>query len=102
MPGKGDISGLAGWVNEPYRQDQVLAALRSLEPPVLIRQLIDETGLPRQVVQRVLGRFVNKGIVTRRKVPITAIGFVGRRPGGAWRRAPVARLTYIYTLVEGR
>lgn len=87
------IARLGDHVNEPYRQDEVLAACRGLAEPFILREVVGATGLPTHVCHRVLGRLVKKGVFARIKVK-TALNHVtgGRwgklkfRPGGAQHR----------------
>lgn len=88
-----DIRHLAGYVRKPVCKDAVLAALRRLDPPVLLRQLVAETGWRKEAVNSVLMRAHGKGIVTRTKA---LVSYTNPRSGLGWTR-PV----YAYTLVEG-
>lgn len=93
----GDITPLLPWLNEPYRKEEVLAAMRELQPPSLLREIAERADLPIYTVHRVLGRLVKQGVATRIKVRVayTLTGGRGRlnRPGGKIRNV------YAYTLV---
>lgn len=95
------IARLAGYISEPYRQDEVLEAARALQPPFLCREIATATGLPLEVVNRVLTRLVQKGILTRSKAAMTVSGgVVGRLPGGAVRRGSYIKRCYLYSWAE--
>lgn len=75
------IRHLAGYLNEPYRKEEVLAAARTLVQPFTLTDLRAVTALPRQMINRVLTRCVDQGILTREKA---------------------AGTIYLYSFVEGR
>jgi DNA-binding Lrp family transcriptional regulator len=99
VPRNTDTSYLKGWLNPPYRKEEVIAALRELQPPVLMREVASHTGLPRWVCSRVLTRLVRQGIATRFKVRISYRLTGGRGkldiPGGKTMNV------WAYTLVAG-
>jgi Fic family protein len=93
------IARLAGWVNEPYRKNEVLAAARKLQPPFLLREIVQATKLPPHTVSRVLTRLVRQGVLTRSKARMTTTGLVG---GGRY-SAPhgtVIRSQWLYSWAE--
>lgn len=84
---------LEGFINEPFRQDEVLAACRGLVEPFILREVVGATGLPTPVCHRVLSRLVKKGVFVRFKVKVGYRQVTGGRwgklkfrPGGAQRR----------------
>lgn len=75
--------------NPPVVQDQVIAYMEQMCQPLLLREIYRPLGLPRYIVQRVLGRLHSKGVLTRYKIPDD-----GRGPG------VFARWCYLYSFAE--
>lgn len=102
----GDLSRLAGFLNEPYRMEAVVAAARGLQPPFILREIVQASGLPTPIVHRVLGRLVKKGLFTRFKVKATFDGLTGANRYGSThpklRKIPGGRkvLVWAYMPVE--
>lgn len=98
MPNKGDIERLRPWVEEPYREEQVLAACKRLPQPFLLREVVAESRLPVWLVQNPLTRMVKKGILTRRKVPMSYPHYTGGQGGrrGRCRMIPGGRQRRVY------
>jgi hypothetical protein len=71
MTAKAYRSNLGDWENPPIIQDQVLAYMDSLGAPVLLREVYRPLGLPKEHVNRVLGRLHAKGVLTRWKIPVS-------------------------------
>lgn len=94
------IDRLAGYLNEPYRKEEVLAAARELQPPFLLREVVAATGLPKWTVHQVLRRAVKQGILKCCKARMTSTGLVG---GGRYNapRGPIQRDVWLYSWAEG-
>ena len=58
------------WLNAPTVQDAVVATLFSADQPLLLREVAIETRMPISSVNRVLGRLLRKGLVSRYKIPV--------------------------------
>lgn len=70
MQGRLISENLGDWRHAPVVQDAVIAYMEQLDCPALLREIYVPLGLPRQVVNRVLGRLHAKGLLTRYKIPI--------------------------------
>lgn len=104
MPNRGDISRLAGWLSEPYRKDAVLAAAKTLQPPFLLREIVEASGLPTPIVHSILGRLVKQRVLTRAKARIsyptvTGAGKKGLQPV-RWIPNGRQRRVYLYSWAD--
>lgn len=76
--------------NAPVVQDAVLAYIDQLASSFTLRDLYRPLGLPRMIVQRVLGRLHAKGVLTRYKIPVQLHRYDRRTqsivPGGSTRQ----------------
>ncbi|MBV1687446.1 MarR family transcriptional regulator [Novosphingobium sp. G106] len=81
-------NNLGEWANQPIVQDQVIAYMEQLGAPALLREIYRPLGLPRQTVNRVLGRLHAKGVVTRWKIPVDS-----HRPDPKTRTAMLGAVT---------
>lgn len=93
-------SRLEGYIPEPYRQEEVLAATKMLAEPFILREVVAATGLPTPICHQILSRLVKKGIFTRFKIKVGYTQVTGGRwgklkfrPGGAQRRVYAYRRT---------
>ena len=64
------VANLAGWLNEPYVKNAVIAVLERSGQPMLMREVADASGYRVRSVNRVLLRLHKKGLATRYKLPI--------------------------------
>jgi hypothetical protein len=81
------LAQLEGYINEPYRMEEVIEAARTLQPPFLCREVVQASGLPRMVVHTRLTRLVKKGVLTRCKAMMTVPGAFG----------PYTKACYLYS-----
>jgi hypothetical protein len=88
---------LSGWINEPYMQDRVVAALRAAEHPLTLREVAETASVPLRPANRVLYRLYRKGSVTRYKLPLQRHAFCRKR----WKCVPYAatRMLFVYRWV---
>ena len=70
MPSEVRRSNLGDWQNPPVIQDQVIAYMESIAAPMLLREIYHPLRLPKEIVNRVLGRLHAKGVLTRYKIPV--------------------------------
>ena len=63
-------TNLGEWENPPVIQDQVIAYMQSIAAPMLLREIYHPLRLPKEIVNRVLGRLHAKGVLTRYKIPV--------------------------------
>lgn len=86
------------WRNEPYRKEPVLRALREARQPLLLREVVDRSGVASVLAANVLRRAVKKGVVTRRKVKMTTHAFCRTN----WKILPskARRLMWLYYWVD--
>lgn len=93
------IEHLEGWTSEPFRLEAVLEFVKTTPYPVVLKEVVQGTGLPIWRCHTSLSRLVKKGLLTRQKVKRAYHGKVnGRRevvPGGA------IRTVYQYRYVGG-
>lgn len=96
--GSGNIEWLAGYVSEPYLQNRVLAACRTLPGPFILREAVQASGLPAHKVRLRLERLVKKGILSRSRTNVACPQFDFHKrewvPGGR------IRSVYLYSFVE--
>ena len=87
------------WLNEPYRQDAVVAFLKSAEWPVLLREVAEGCSIQLSTANRVLLRLHAAGQATRHKLPMQRPGYCHKlkavTPGSA------TRMLFAYSRVEG-
>lgn len=86
---------LRGWLNEPYMQDRVVAALKAAEWPRTLREISNAADVPLRPANRVLYRLWKKQLVSRYKLPMQRHAFCRRR----WTCVPNAarRMLYVYS-----
>lgn len=97
----GDISLLAGHIPEPIRQNEVLAAARTLTQPFILREVVAATGLPTHIVHRVLSRLVKRGTLTRFKIKSPYPQFTGCYPAHRkWIPGGRIRNVYAYRFAD--
>lgn len=88
----GDLSLLAGHLHEPTVQTPVMEFIKKAEAPLLFREIVQATGLPRSSVHRVVRRMLLKGVLGRYEstqtyhLPVTNKS-VRAKPGAAIRKA---------------
>jgi predicted transcriptional regulator len=91
-------ANLTPWLNEPVVQDAVVAVLTREPRSYLLREVVEECGIPVDSANRVLRRLHLKGFVERYKLPIQRHAYRHRRkkcvPGGA------RRMLYVYSWIE--
>lgn len=91
-------SNLGEWENEPVVQDQVIAYMEGMRQPLLLREIYRPLGLPRYIVNRVLGRLHAKGVLNRYKIP-DRWHRPNLTPGNGFQRA-VTRHCFLYSFAE--
>lgn len=86
---------LLGWLNEPYMQDMVVAALGAAQRPLTLREVAQAADVPLRSANRILYRLWKKQLVSRYKLPMQRHAFCRRR----WQCIPNAarRMLYVYT-----
>jgi predicted ArsR family transcriptional regulator len=98
MPGEAMRNNLGEWQNPPIVQDRVIAYMDSIGAPMLLHEIYHPLRLPKEAVNRVLGRLHAKGVVTRYKIPVQ-----GHRPD-RWRGVAVhgaaTRQCFLYSFAE--
>lgn len=92
-------NNLGEWANEPIIQNQVIALMEDRACPVTLREIYLPLGLPRQNVNRVLGRLHGKGVVTRYKIPERRHRYDLRAK--AIQPEAATRLCFLYSFSEG-
>jgi hypothetical protein len=98
--GSGQAAYLKGWLNEPYVQEPVIAVLKRAQWPLLLREIADEADVPLRSANRVLGRLLKKGAVTRSKAGIQRHGYCRRR--GECIPHAAKRMLFIYRWIGSR
>lgn len=96
----GDVmrNNLGKWQNPPVIQDQVIAYMESIAAPMLLREIYHPLRLPKEIVNRVLGRLHAKGVLTRYKIPVQ-----GHRPdrlNNSIMPGAATRLCFLYSFAE--
>jgi hypothetical protein len=91
-------SNLGAWENEPVVQDQVLKYASAIGSAFLLREIYRPLGLPKEHVNRVLGRLHAKGVLTRWKIPVPSHA-PGKRGRSATRQT-VTRQCFLYRFAE--
>ena len=98
MPGDVMRNNLGKWQNPPVIQDQVIAYMESIAAPMLLREIYHPLRLPKEIVNRVLGRLHAKGVLTRYKIPVQ------RHRPDRWNNSSVpgaaTRLCFLYSFVD--
>jgi hypothetical protein len=92
-------SNLGDWENPPVIQDRVIAYMESVGAPMLLREVYRPLGLPKEIVNRVLGRLHAKGVLTRWKIPVST-----HRPAQRSRKAVAGAATrqcFLYRFSDG-
>ena len=86
---------LGEWLNEPYIQDPVIAALKAAQWPLTLREVSEAANVRLRPANRALYRLYKKRLVTRHKLPIQRHAFCRRR----WECIPYAatRMLFVYT-----
>jgi predicted transcriptional regulator len=98
MPSEAMRNNLGDWQNLPIIQDQVIAYMESIDAPMLLREIYHPLRLPKESVNRVLGRLHAKGVITRYKIPVQ-----GHRPD-RWKGVAVygeaTRQYFLYSFAD--
>lgn len=86
---------LGEWLNEPYIKAPVVAVLKRADIPLTLSEVAQAAGVRLGPANRVLGRLVQKGLVSRRKLPMQRHAFCRKR----WEVLPyeARRMLYVYT-----
>ena len=89
---------LRNWLNEPYMQEKVIAALQRAEYPLTLREVSETADVPIRPASRVLYRLCKKGSASRYKLPMQRHAFCRKR----WLCVPYAarRMLYVYSWVK--
>jgi hypothetical protein len=95
----GRLAHLKGWINEPYMQEPVIAALKAAQWPLALREVAEAANVPLRPANRVLRRLCGKGLVARQKIALQRHAFCRKR----WECVPSAarRMLYVYRWAGG-
>lgn len=91
-------SNLAGYLNEPYVKNAVIAVLASAEHPLLMCEVAAAIGYPVSCANRALLRLHKRGQVTRWKLPIRRHAYCFK--SRACIPYAATRLLYVYSWVS--
>jgi hypothetical protein len=86
-----DIARLEGHIPEPVVKNAVLAHIRALGAPFVLKEVYQPLGLHTTVASRVLLRLHARGVLTRSKIMDDVIGLHGICKKAVW----------LYSLAEG-
>lgn len=68
MGGPGNSSHFGEWLNEPVTMAPIMNALAASDGPMLVRDIVRETGIARHLVNKAMARLHSKGLVDRYQI----------------------------------
>lgn len=74
MGGPGNASYFGEWLSEPTTMAPIMKALEDANGPMLVRDVVRETGIARHLVNKALARLHSRGYVDRYKIDERRIG----------------------------